>query len=112
MQQRQRLKALDRFKRASETPGTGAALIATDVAARGLDVEGVRTVIHYQVGDAGGGHFQCIPLFPLSFSFSSVDDAQRQGRFPFFCNSCKYCGRGPLTGGVRRGADCIGSRTL
>ncbi|EFN53172.1 hypothetical protein CHLNCDRAFT_25981 [Chlorella variabilis] len=44
MQQRQRLRALDRFK-ADPT----AVLVATDVAARGLDVKDVRCVIHYQL---------------------------------------------------------------
>ncbi|CAI0436627.1 unnamed protein product [Linum tenue] len=44
MQQRARLKAMDRFR--STEHGI---LIATDVAARGLDIPGVRTVIHYQL---------------------------------------------------------------
>lgn len=44
MQQRARLKALDRFK-ADEN----AVMIATDVAARGLDVKDVKCVVHYQV---------------------------------------------------------------
>ncbi|CAH3141790.1 unnamed protein product [Porites lobata] len=44
MQQRQRLKNLDRFKSSS----TGL-LLATDVAARGLDIPAVEHVIHYQV---------------------------------------------------------------
>jgi len=44
MQQRQRLTHLDNFK---EDPN--AILIATDVAARGLDVKGVRCVVHYQL---------------------------------------------------------------
>ncbi|XP_068655059.1 DEAD-box ATP-dependent RNA helicase 13 [Aristolochia californica] len=44
MQQRARLKAVDRF-RISEH-GT---LVATDVAARGLDIPGIRTVVHYQL---------------------------------------------------------------
>ncbi|XP_077229832.1 P-loop containing nucleoside triphosphate hydrolases superfamily protein [Tasmannia lanceolata] len=44
MQQRARLKAIDRF-RGSEH----GILVATDVAARGLDIPGVRTVIHYQL---------------------------------------------------------------
>ncbi|CAN0904965.1 DEAD-box ATP-dependent RNA helicase 13 [Linum grandiflorum] len=44
MQQRARLKAMDRFR----SSGHGI-LIATDVAARGLDIPGVRTVIHYQL---------------------------------------------------------------
>lgn len=44
MQQRQRLKALDRFK-SSPT----AILLATDVAARGLDIASVSHVVHYQL---------------------------------------------------------------
>lgn len=44
MQQRQRLKNLDRFK--SNARGL---LLATDVAARGLDIPSVEHVIHYQV---------------------------------------------------------------
>ncbi|CAM6024096.1 unnamed protein product [Sphagnum balticum] len=44
MQQKQRLKAMDRFKSSEDC-----VMVATDVAARGLDVEGIRTVIHYQL---------------------------------------------------------------
>ncbi|CAE7102344.1 unnamed protein product [Rhizoctonia solani] len=44
LQQRQRLKNLDRFK---STPS--GVLIATDVAARGLDIPSVDHVIHYQL---------------------------------------------------------------
>ena len=44
MQQRQRLKNLDRFKVASEC-----LLIASDVAARGLDIQGIEHVIHYHL---------------------------------------------------------------
>ncbi|XP_058462389.1 ATP-dependent RNA helicase DDX24 isoform X2 [Malaya genurostris] len=44
MQQRQRLKNLERF-----TQNPTALLIATDVAARGLDIPNVDHVIHYQV---------------------------------------------------------------
>ncbi|OCB91444.1 DEAD-domain-containing protein [Sanghuangporus baumii] len=44
LQQRQRLKNLDRFK---STPNS--ILIATDVAARGLDIPSVDHVIHYQI---------------------------------------------------------------
>ncbi|CAB4017425.1 ATP-dependent RNA helicase ddx24-like, partial [Paramuricea clavata] len=44
IQQRQRLKNLDRFK--SRDDGL---LLASDVAARGLDIEGVQHVIHYQI---------------------------------------------------------------
>ena len=53
MQQRARLKALDRFKAAAaSSPGSSrrhSVLVATDVAARGLDVKGVELVIHYQI---------------------------------------------------------------
>ena len=44
MQQRARLKALDRFK-----ASTSAVLLATDVAARGLDISGVDHVVHFQL---------------------------------------------------------------
>lgn len=44
MQQRARLKAIDRFRGNED-----GILVATDVAARGLDIPGVRTVVHYQL---------------------------------------------------------------
>ncbi|KAL6219465.1 hypothetical protein ACLB2K_007224 [Fragaria x ananassa] len=44
MHQRARLKAIDRFRGSEHSK-----LVATDVAARGLDIPGVRTVIHYQL---------------------------------------------------------------
>ncbi|CAI9271286.1 unnamed protein product [Lactuca saligna] len=44
MQQRARLKAIDRFR-----ANDHGILVATDVAARGLDIPGVRTVVHYQL---------------------------------------------------------------
>ncbi|KAG1862732.1 ATP-dependent RNA helicase [Suillus subalutaceus] len=44
MEQRQRLKNLDRFKAT-----TNAVLLATDIAARGLDIPAVDHVIHYQI---------------------------------------------------------------
>ncbi|KAJ7955505.1 DEAD-box ATP-dependent RNA helicase [Quillaja saponaria] len=44
MQQRARLKAMDRFRENEH-----GILVATDVAARGLDIPGVRTVVHYQL---------------------------------------------------------------
>ncbi|XP_027334823.1 DEAD-box ATP-dependent RNA helicase 13 isoform X3 [Abrus precatorius] len=44
MQQRARLKAIDRFRENEND-----ILVATDVAARGLDIPGVRTVVHYQL---------------------------------------------------------------
>ncbi|KAK6929694.1 DEAD/DEAH box helicase domain [Dillenia turbinata] len=44
MQQRARLKAVDRFRGNEQ-----GVLVATDVAARGLDIAGVRTVVHYQL---------------------------------------------------------------
>jgi ATP-dependent RNA helicase DDX24/MAK5 len=44
MQQRQRLKNLDRFKQ-----NENGVLVATDVAARGLDIENVKYVVHYQL---------------------------------------------------------------
>ena len=43
LEQRQRLKNLDRFK---STPN--AVLLATDIAARGLDIPAVDHVVHYQ----------------------------------------------------------------
>ncbi|EGG21016.1 putative RNA helicase [Cavenderia fasciculata] len=44
MEQRQRLRNLDHFKREKNV-----ILIATDVAARGLDIPGVEHVVHYQM---------------------------------------------------------------
>ena len=44
MQQRQRLKFIDKFKN-----GDIRVLVATDVASRGLDIEGLKYVVHYQV---------------------------------------------------------------
>ncbi|KAI7875570.1 P-loop containing nucleoside triphosphate hydrolase protein [Lichtheimia hyalospora FSU 10163] len=48
MQQRQRLKNLDRFKASDK-----AVLVASDVAARGLDIPSVDHVIHYQIPRSG-----------------------------------------------------------
>ncbi|XP_017219450.1 DEAD-box ATP-dependent RNA helicase 13 [Daucus carota subsp. sativus] len=44
MQQRARLKAIDRFRENKD-----GILVATDIAARGIDIPGVRTVVHYQL---------------------------------------------------------------
>ncbi|KAL4643708.1 hypothetical protein ACB092_02G111400 [Castanea dentata] len=44
MQQRARLKAMDRFR-----GNEHGILVATDVVARGIDIPGVRTVVHYQL---------------------------------------------------------------
>ena len=71
MQQRQRLKYLDRFRNAALTEGNNesrkdslsadtsvstrtantriSVLVATDVAARGIDIKGIDLVVHYQV---------------------------------------------------------------
>ncbi|KAL1891698.1 ATP-dependent RNA helicase [Sporothrix stenoceras] len=47
MAQQARLRALERFK--GSTHARGSILVATDVAARGLDIPGVDAVIHYNV---------------------------------------------------------------
>lgn len=53
MQQRARLKYLDRFRSGASASASGkkttSVLVATDVAARGLDVKGIDLVVHYQV---------------------------------------------------------------
>lgn len=67
MQQRQRLKSLERF---SSNPR--AVLLATDVAARGLDIPDIEHVIHYQV--------------PRTAEVSSRLDKENQ----FFCQVCVY----------------------
>ncbi|KAE8698333.1 DEAD-box ATP-dependent RNA helicase 13 [Hibiscus syriacus] len=61
MQQRARLKAIDRFH-ANEH----GILVATDVAARGLDIPGVRTVVHYQLPHSAE---ESIKRFPLESSY-------------------------------------------
>ena len=48
LNQRQRDRALRRF-----TKGGAAALVATDVAARGIDIQGVNCVIHYDPPENG-----------------------------------------------------------
>ncbi|GMH91369.1 hypothetical protein TrVE_jg9266 [Triparma verrucosa] len=45
MSQKQRMKSLETLK----TPGTRCVLVATDVAARGLDIPSVASVIHYDI---------------------------------------------------------------
>ncbi|KAG5041982.1 hypothetical protein JHK87_005897 [Glycine soja] len=57
MQQRARLKAMDRFRE-----NENGILVATDVAARGLDIPGVRTVVHYQLPHSAEDNFQRFPL--------------------------------------------------
>ncbi|KAK5083842.1 ATP-dependent RNA helicase [Lithohypha guttulata] len=51
MPQKSRLRSLERFSASSESTKSLATsvLIATDVAARGLDIKGVTTVVHYHV---------------------------------------------------------------
>lgn len=47
MAQKARLRSVERF--AAAKPNTASILIATDVAARGLDIPGIEQVIHYHV---------------------------------------------------------------
>ncbi|WFD42539.1 RNA helicase [Malassezia psittaci] len=47
LQQQQRLRNLDRFR--SSSGSTTKVLLATDVAARGIDIQGVDHVVHFQV---------------------------------------------------------------
>lgn len=49
MDQKQRLRHLDRFKGIGPTKSQHRILVASDVAARGLDISGVDTVIHYGI---------------------------------------------------------------
>ena len=51
LHQKQRLKNLDRF-----TASTSGLLIATDVAARGLDIPNIQHVVHYQVPRTSEGY--------------------------------------------------------
>ncbi|GKU85642.1 hypothetical protein SLEP1_g280 [Rubroshorea leprosula] len=73
MQQQARLKAIDHFQ-ANEN----GILVATYVAARGLDIPGVRTVIHYQLPHSADSKFaslcrsflkESIKRFPLESSY-------------------------------------------
>ncbi|KAJ2933972.1 hypothetical protein H1R20_g3167, partial [Candolleomyces eurysporus] len=56
LEQRQRLKNLDRFK---STPN--AVLLATDIAARGLDIPSVDHVIHFQIPRTADTMLMCAP---------------------------------------------------
>lgn len=47
MPQKARLRSVERFT--ATKPGTAAVMIATDVAARGLDIKGIEQVVHYHV---------------------------------------------------------------
>ena len=46
MAQKARMRSIERF---SSPKATGSILVATDVAARGLDIGGVQLVIHYHL---------------------------------------------------------------
>lgn len=54
MAQKARLRSVERFT--SAKPGTHAILLATDVAARGLDIPGIDVVIHYHVPRAADAY--------------------------------------------------------
>ncbi|KAF3761451.1 DEAD-domain-containing protein [Cryphonectria parasitica EP155] len=54
MPQKARLRSVERFTGAK--PGTASILIATDVAARGLDIPGIDAVIHYHVPRAADAY--------------------------------------------------------
>lgn len=54
MPQKARLRSVERFT--SSKPGTASILVATDVAARGLDIPGIDVVIHYHVPRAADAY--------------------------------------------------------
>lgn len=54
MPQKARLRSVERFTGAK--PGTASILIATDVAARGLDIPGIDAVVHYHVPRAADAY--------------------------------------------------------
>jgi ATP-dependent RNA helicase DDX24/MAK5 len=54
MPQRARLRSIERFT--DTTQGTSSILVATDVAARGLDIPGVDLVVHYHVPRAADAY--------------------------------------------------------
>ncbi|ROV91395.1 hypothetical protein VPNG_09972 [Cytospora leucostoma] len=54
MPQKARLRSVERFTEAK--PGTHSVLVATDVAARGLDIPGIDVVIHYHVPRAADAY--------------------------------------------------------
>ena len=74
MEQRQRLKNLDRFKAKDDF-----VLVATDVAARGLDIPNVQHVIHYQIPRTPDLYVhragRTARVRPLSFFFSFLCDS-------------------------------------
>lgn len=54
MPQKARLRSVERFTGAK--PGTASILVATDVAARGLDIKGIDVIIHYHVPRAADAY--------------------------------------------------------
>ncbi|THH32784.1 hypothetical protein EUX98_g1413 [Antrodiella citrinella] len=56
LEQRQRLKNLDRFKNTADS-----VLLATDIAARGLDIPSVDHVVHYQIPRSADVLLMCAP---------------------------------------------------
>eukprot|EP00741_Cyanophora_paradoxa_P016903 tig00020943_g16324.t1 len=88
MQQRQRLKSLDRFGKEEN-----AVLVATDVAARGLDIPEVRSVVHYQLPRTPetyvhrGGRTARAMRTGTSVALVSADDR------PFFASILKFLDR-------------------
>lgn len=54
MPQKARLRSVERFT--SAKPGTTSILVATDVAARGLDIKGIDVVVHYHVPRAADAY--------------------------------------------------------
>ena len=64
MQQRQRLKNVDRFKSQKHI-----VLVASDVAARGLDVPNVDYVVHFNVARTPGKNIHCCSLHIFLFLF-------------------------------------------
>nr|CAD7396690.1 unnamed protein product [Timema cristinae] len=97
MIQRQRLKNLERFR-----DNTNALLLATDVAARGLDIPGVEHVIHYQVPRTSEGYVHRSGRTARAHNPGITVMFVEPSEVPNYSRLCRTLGRENLRGNLTR----------